>query len=189
MPSSTFFYMVKARDMKDWRTSSSNQGVRHSTFLQTGGNLISIPIPLSSNDPSTVFQDVDYDTMWAYNATDIADHWKQFNPLKVNNDLTFIDHKMALWLNITQDSDFTIAGLIPQSIDISLRTGWNLVSYPSFIDRQVSDALSGLSYVRVEGFDPSSPSGLMNMNDTDYMSAGMGYWIKVSLDDTWTVTN
>jgi len=188
-PPSTYFYAVTARDMEGWRNSSSNQGVRFNMNLSPGRNLISIPLPLSSNVPSAIFQGVIYDAIWYYNATDTIDHWKLYNKFKANNDLTYIDSTMALWINITQESNFTIAGVVPQSADIQLYGGWNLVAYPSFMNRTVGEALAGMDYERVECYVPSPPENLKLCPDSDYMMPGYGYWIKLSTDAMWTLTN
>jgi hypothetical protein len=63
------------------------------------------------------------------------------------------------------------------------------VSYASFINRTVGDALAGYPYDRVEGYADIAPYYLTVLTDTDMMTAGCGYWIHVTEDCTWTVDN
>jgi hypothetical protein len=68
--------------------------------------------------------------------------------------------------------------------------GWNFVGYPSFTDRSVSEALEGMLYEQVEGFDEnSSPYYLKCLKDEDVMTCGYGYWVEVAEDCMWAVHN
>jgi hypothetical protein len=188
-PNSTYYYMVTARDMEDWRTKSVNQGARFAIDLPSGWNLLGAPLALPSSDPSVVLQDVLYGSVWHYNSSDSLDHWKLYDALKPNSDLALIDSSMALWVDIEADGNLTLAGVIPQSSSVQLNAGWNLVSYPSFINRTVGDALMGLNYDRVECFDPSKPEYLRLMSDLEFMEPGKGYWIRLGSGGLWTLDN
>jgi hypothetical protein len=129
-----------------------------------------------------------------YNATDTTDHWKTYSTTKPSgfNDLLIANHKMALWITMTDKDNLTVVGRVPKSTTIQLYTGWNHVSYASFIDRIVQDALSEIwTYVKqVEGYDGINPPYFLTiLTSTDRMESGKGYWIYVTEDKLWTIKN
>ncbi len=86
----------------------------------------------------------------------------------------------------------TIAGAVPRTVDIDLKSGWNFVGYPTLAERTVFDALSGIVYERIEGpigGGRSGAPGLRIYDDGDLMKPGAGYWIKVPYDQIWVLTN
>jgi hypothetical protein len=94
---------------------------------------------------------------------------------------------MAFWVSVYINSGITVAGSVPTSTEIPLKTGWNLVGYPSFTERNVSDALSGIPYDRIEGYDILSIQRIRLLSGNDNMKPTHGYWIRVSSDATWTI--
>lgn len=161
--------------------------------LQEGKNLISLPLVQPDSGLVSVLSSIDgaYDSVWYYNATDTFDHWKHHSHFKSYSDLREIDHTMALWINVTTQggTELTVTGSIPESTIIPLHRGWNFVGYPSFINRTVGDALVGLPYDRVESYGAGPPSYLRILTESDTMSAGNGYWIRVTEDCLWIVRN
>lgn len=96
---------------------------------------------------------------------------------------------MALWIDAPVDTSIVVAGKVPTAAVIQLQQGWNFVGYPSFIMRSVGEALSGIDYERIEGYDAKPPEHLKLLWDNDNLVAGYGYWIKVGTAATWTLTN
>jgi hypothetical protein len=96
---------------------------------------------------------------------------------------------MALWINLTDDCNLTVAGVVPKATSILLKTGWNFIGYPSFMERFMADALSGMDVERIEGYSQLLPQNLRIYSDGDIMIPGYGYWIKVGTDSIWTVMN
>ncbi|MFQ6118572.1 MAG: hypothetical protein ACE5KE_01655, partial [Methanosarcinales archaeon] len=137
-----------------------------------------------------VLKTLDFDKVRYYNASDVNDHWKTYMTFKpYKGDLKDIDHKMGFWVNVTKDDNLTVAGLVPKYTEIPLYQGWNMVGYPSFINRTVSEALAGIPWLKVEAYDNNPPHYLKELSPSDIMSAGNGYWIEVSEDSLWNVTN
>lgn len=186
-PNSYFFY-VKTNGTGTFGKSDT-QVAKSTNFLMTGEHLISIPLILNDTNISNALQTLEFDVVWSYDSTDLLDPWKSYNPLKTFNDLTFINHTMALWVNVTEKSNLTIAGIVPKTTNILLESGWNFVGYPSFVERSVSEALSGIVYERIEGYDNAPPHYLRLYTDTDKLKPGLGFWIKVQFDQVWTITN
>jgi hypothetical protein len=90
---------------------------------------------------------------------------------------------------MTSHDNLTVVGEVPHNTTIQLYKGWNFVGYPSFTDRTVGDALNGLPYEQVEGYENSPPYYLRILSDSDVMTAGCGYWIRVAEDCTWMINN
>jgi hypothetical protein len=81
-----------------------------------------------------------------------------------------------------------VVGKVPSSTQISLNTGWNLVSYPSLIDRTVSDALSSIAgkYNAVYFYDTVIDREV-KLTNGDYMHPGLGYWIHATENCIWEI--
>jgi hypothetical protein len=81
-------------------------------------------------------------------------------------------------------------GEVPSVAQISLKSGWNLVGYPCLTEKLKDDALSSISgkYNMVERFDTVKDREV-RLESGDYMQPGLGYWIHVTQDCTWTITN
>ncbi len=87
-----------------------------------------------------------------------------------------------------ENTILTVTGIIPESTDIPLYAGWNLVSYPSLNDSMiVSLAFFGTGADRVEVFDPASPYLIKEVGPTYVMQSGEGYWVRVPADTVWVV--
>jgi hypothetical protein len=187
-----YFYVVRAIDRTRLNDSNTEKIAKVVMPFEAGMHLASIPIIASNASLDQVLKTLTYNIVWIYNNTDAQDPWKSHNPLRTANDLantSTINRTIGFWVQATARSNITVAGKVPSSTDIHLREGWNLVGYPSHSEKAVSDALSGIPYERIEGYDPSTIQRVRLMSDTDLMRPGYGYWIKVSADATWTVSN
>ncbi|MFQ5883860.1 MAG: S8 family serine peptidase [Thermoplasmata archaeon] len=181
-----YFYQVVAVDTSDNRAPCPDQAGKFTEFLGTGVNLVSTPLMPSDSSTSVLFQTLDFDTAWTYDS--FAQEWKSYSKLKpYYGDFLSVGHKMGIWVNVLSDDYFTVAGIVPTGTTIQLYAGWNLVGYPSFTDRTVLLALTGISYQRVEGFNATAaPYNLMALSPASLMTAGEGFWI-YSVDTVWVV--
>lgn len=172
--------------------------------LVPGWNLISVPVQPTDTDISQVLASIagNYDLVYAYDACDVSDQWKNFNPSAppFANDLTDVDETMGLWIHMTAADTLTVSGTTPSTTDIPLCEGWNLVGYPSTQVRTVPDALASISgaYDLVYGYEAAdtadpwashNPNSPPFANDLTEMGPGWGYWIDANQDATWTVNN
>ena len=188
-----YFYYVQANDASG-NTNWTDQAGKFVREMPSGRQLVSIPLVQSDTALTTVLQTIEgnYSYVQWYNAADAADHWKTYSINKPSgfNDLINVDHQIALWITMISPNNLTVAGKVPKSTIIQLYKGWNFVSYPSFKDRNVSEALNGVPWDQVEGFDETrAPYYLKILASTDIMKAGCGYWVKVAEDCTWMVEN
>jgi hypothetical protein len=119
----------------------------------------------------------------------VAGTWLGYDPAKPANSLSSVDHKLGMWVTNPSGGYIDFTGSIPGvTVDIQLEIGWNLVGYPSMTDRTVTDALSTITYDRIEGFDATGPYHLKQLTGNDWMTAGQGYWILISSSpQTWSV--
>ncbi len=189
-----YFYVVRAVDNAGNEEKNENKVVKFVKVLSEGQQLISIPLIQSEENLARVLQTIEgnYSYVQRYDPLNAEDHWKTHSTDKPSdfNDMLNIDHKIALWITMTSPDNLIIAGKVPKSTDIQLYRGWNFVGYPSFTDRSVSEALEGILYEQVEGFDEnSSPYYLKRLKDEDVMTCGYGYWVEVAEDCMWAVHN
>ncbi len=185
-----YFYNVCAVDTSSNSSCSPNQAGKFTRSLGEGTQLVSIPLIQSDERTNTVFQTVSYEKAWFFDSSDVDDYWKSHVRDKpFRGDLTHIDPTMAVWVNVTGSSNLTIAGIVPTSTPISLRTGWNLIGFPSFNSSYtVADLKSVTGSSRIEGYEPlSSPYYLRELGDLETLEAGLGYWIWVDFETTWVV--
>lgn len=185
-----YFYRICAEDTAGNISCARNQAGKFTRTLSEGTNLVSTPLIQSNESIEAVLQTLKWDKAWSYDSS--IQEWKwhmKFKPY--TGELMTVNHTMGLWVNVTQDANLTIAGFVPETTQIQLRTGWNLVGYPSFQqDYQVTDLKADVSADRVERFYPFwPPYYLRALEDFEVLMAGYGYWIKVRSDTTWTVNN
>ncbi|MCK4444243.1 MAG: choice-of-anchor J domain-containing protein, partial [Thermoplasmata archaeon] len=164
-------------DPTKWRNAVTPAATLISSpLLLTESNIGNIVAPVQS----TITQVRTYDP--------VTGTWPGYDPAKPVNSLYTVDHKMGMWAVSSTDTYIDFTGTIPGvTVDIQLQAGWNLVGYPSMTDRTVADALSSITYDRIEGFDVTAPYHLRGMADGDWMTAGQAYWIYVSSTQLWSV--
>lgn len=189
-----YFYIVRAVDKKLYNDTNMVKVGKHVILLSEGWNMVSTPLILSKTTPVDVLQTVN-DTLRItqyYDATESFNHWKD---TKIG-DLTEINNTMGFWLYVNASDYLITAGRVPNSTIINLYAGWNLVGYPSYTDRFLGNALSGVNWESVQFFDSSdggdywkhnSTTKPNHLNDLDEMNTGRGYWVFVTKDYTWTV--
>ncbi|MEE9115386.1 MAG: hypothetical protein V3U09_00640, partial [Thermoplasmata archaeon] len=177
------FYYIAAEDDDGNEASPPGQVGKFIRELDLGMNLISFP--LVPSDPSTdvVLQTVSFDSVWHYNAGD-ADPWKTQTTFKpYGGSLLELNNKMGIWVNVKEFSFLTVVGHVADSTQITLKTGWNLISYPSYAEGMIASVLSSVPYERVEGFNLfDEPYRLRVYSDSDLMVPGYAYWVKVGAD-------
>ncbi|TET91036.1 MAG: Zn-dependent exopeptidase M28 [Methanomassiliicoccales archaeon] len=187
--SNSYFYVVLANDTDGNARRASNHAAKFARSLSAGIHLLSNPLVVTDNGIESVLQTVAFDRVWRYDPA-APTQWVKVDLTKSYGGSFVASIEMAYWVEVTTNSIYAVAGRVPNSVTISLSTGWNLVSYPSFVDRVVADALLGIGFSRIEAYDPLAPPyHLTQLTDWDYMTAGYGYWIYATVDSTWRVEN
>jgi hypothetical protein len=161
--------------------------------LFTGWNLISLPLMPEDTNITSLLSPINgnYSIVWEYNASDTSDHWKKYDPsVPFGNDLTNMEPGKGYWIVMTSDDTLPISRAVPESVDIDLKIGWNLVGFNSLDSKPIAEALSSINgnYSIVwaynasdttdhwKKYDPSVPFG----NDLINMEPGRGYWIMMT---------
>jgi parallel beta-helix repeat protein len=185
-----YFYQVCAIDVSNETLCAENQAAKFTHSLSEGLHLISVPLVQLDESMDAVFQTLRYDKAWSYDP--VSEEWNWFMSSKpYMGALRTMDHTSGVWVDVTGDSNLTVAGIVPRSTPIRLFSGWNLVGYPSFdTDYSVAELKVGTGAVRVEGFDPSSPPYFLKLlADGELLQAGLGYWVKAETETVWIVEN
>ena len=185
-PNDRFFY-VEANDSVH-STPSPNKAGKFTRPLAQGPNLVSIPLIQSNESIETVLQTVNYDRAWYYDSS--SQEWKWHMTYKeYRRGLWSVNHTMGIWVNVTENSNLTVAGVVPAQTTIHLIQGWNLVSFPSVnATYTVADLKTETGATRVEGYDLTPPYFLRVMSDAEALQVGYGYWVKVEAEVVWTVS-
>ena len=184
----SYFYRVCAADWYDNVACSWNQAGKFTRPLSKGPNFISVPLIQSNESIGKVLQTVEYDKAWFYDS--FSQEWKWYMTSKgYRRGLWDVNHTMGLWVNVTDDSNLTVAGIVPAQTTIHLYGGWNLVGFPSFSTTyMVADLKAETGATRVEGYDPSPPNFLRVLGDAEVLQVGYGYWVRVEAGTVWTIT-
>ncbi|MCJ2563024.1 MAG: hypothetical protein LN417_02905 [Candidatus Thermoplasmatota archaeon] len=183
------FYVTCAVNAIGNRSCTDNQAGKFTRPLTPGPNLVSIPLVQSDESIETVLQTLEYDKAWTYDSS--SRDWRWHMTFKeYRRGLWSVNHSMGLWVNVTGQSNLTVAGLVPTSTHIHLSSGWNLVGFSSFNESySVADVKAQAGSSRVEGFDPIGPYHLRVLPDSDMLRAGYAYWIRVESETVWILIN
>ncbi|MFQ5910308.1 MAG: Ig-like domain-containing protein [Thermoplasmata archaeon] len=184
------FYYVAANDTSG-NSNWSGQAAKFLIPFKTGKQIASVPLVQENTTLEVVLQTLDgsFKHVRYYKSSDQSNHWKSYWTFKTYGTLFDIDHTMGFWIDIVKPDNLVVAGLVPEATQIELGHGWNFVSYPSFIARTLDQALSGVDWVKAQGYDDTPPFNLRQLSGSDVMTAGEGYWIWVDLPQTWEVHN
>ncbi|MCK4457462.1 MAG: exo-alpha-sialidase [Thermoplasmata archaeon] len=182
-----YFYYVCAVSSTNLSSCTFDQVGKFTRPLSKDPNLISIPLVQSNESMQEVLQTVKYDKAWYYDS--FSQEWKWYMAFKdYRRGLWNIDHTMGVWVNVTHDSNLTVAGIVPTQTTIHLHEGWNLVSFPSFnTSCLVSYLKADIGATRVEGYDISPPYHLGVLEDFEVLQAGYAYWVRVEASVDWIV--
>ncbi|UCE37213.1 MAG: PHP domain-containing protein [Thermoplasmata archaeon] len=193
--SNNYYYIVRAVDKQLYNDTNLITAGKYVNFLNQGWNMVSTPLILTKTDVKNVLQTVN-DTLvnaLTYDSSDKTDPWKSTG----SGDFIQINNTMGFWLYVITSDYLITAGIIPSVTIIQLYPGWNFVGYPSYMNRSLEIALSGMNWESVQFFDlkdikgdcwkHNSTSKPAHLNDLDLMTTGNGYWIYTSQGGTWTV--
>ncbi len=186
----SYYYRVCAVDALGIMSCSDGQAGKFVRQLLSGPNLLSVPLILSNESIEHVLQTVEFDGARAYDAS--SGYWMSYMRGKPYlGDLRSVNHTVGVWVNVTADSNLTVAGAVPAQTTIQLRKGWNLVGFPSLnTSFMVADLKATVPVERVEAFDATAPPNFLRvLQDSDVLLAGHAYWVKVNQDTIWVISN
>ena len=164
--------------------------------MSGGKQLVSFPLEQADNDPAVVFQTFSY----TYARTYIAgtpNPWWCHKPGLFIDSLTELDLAQGYWVELDGPGTMTVAGLVPQNVVVGLKSGWNMIGFPTlnqtYTFADLNTAVGGVLQL-VEMYDPSNgPYFLQKVLRNDWASThlttGYAYMIRVSSDANWAVPN
>jgi hypothetical protein len=168
-----------------------------SANLVQGYNLISVPNIQGDTTFDSVFDSIsgEYDAVQCFDAADSNDPWKHWMGARPPgmNDLSAINHEMGFWIRVTNPSGatFIFNGTVPtfdESID--LVPGWNMVGYPSQMDRDRDSALNNVIFgphVDAIWTYDAELGQWVSLGAGDNFEVGRGYLIHSLTTITWWV--
>jgi len=143
---------------------------------------------------------LNFEYIFYFNPLNNVDPWNSFNPSLPNwtiqTSSTSFDRRRGYFVYMNEPGTYFAEGLRFNTSTMNLRSGWNLVGYPSETELEIVDALSSISdyYVSVHSFQlvNGSYSWLHHFKEgnssLDYFVPGYGYWIYVNQNVDWVVT-
>ncbi len=186
----SYYYIVVANNTFGKTTKGGNQAGKFTRNLEPGINLLSYPLLLEDNEMESVLRTVEFNEIWYYEPQMPVSKWKSYSKSKDHDSPFELDYRMSYWINVTSESNFTVAGRVMPRSYIVLKSGWNLVGYPSPINVTSAQSLAGIPVSDIEGFDETtSPYFLRMMDPSDEMIPGNGYWLRVDSSTTWVIDN
>jgi hypothetical protein len=171
------FYQVRVIDAGNRTAMAAQQAGKFTRFLAAGENLLSVPLEQAGWNLGAVLQTVPWTRARAYLNDGGSGLWLSSVVGKSGPTLTTLDLQLAVWVNVSTDAWWAVAGLVPSSTQMSLREGWNLIGYPGLQPRAIGDVLAGVSCRTVEGYAPVAPYYLRQLLASDSMEPGGGYWV------------
>jgi hypothetical protein len=168
--------------------------------LSAGWNLIAFSNLSSSLAVEEAFASIagNYTEVYTYDPLAPGDHWLRYAPggPPEQNTLAEVDGDHGYWVYVAAECTLIVTAVPPASPSMNLYAGWNLVSLPKMNSEPIADALTSIAgkVLLVYADDPNMPETWIRYNPSAPSWAnglaafdlGVGYWIKVSEDVTWT---
>jgi uncharacterized repeat protein (TIGR02543 family) len=181
-----------------------NTGITQPIPLLSGWNLVSFNVHPASTAISDILATIagNYDLVYAWDASGAhsgAGNWMRYAPGIPGNTLSNLDETMGFWIRMTSDDTLEITGTAPTTTNISLSinaSGWNLVGYPSVVNRSMPEALEThgvTAYALVYAYHADDADTWKRYapgvpgNDLLEVAPAWAYWIKVTNPSTWVV--
>jgi len=131
-----------------------------------------------------------YDKVMYYSGSD--DRWRSHmadRPVHFN-DVDGWNNSMGIWIRMVSNDTLNVTGTVPLATDITLYPGWNMVSYPSEVERLAGDYLPS-EVSKIGLFNSSMEYNLEYISDlgNHTLRSNNGYWIYNSAEYSvgWSV--
>lgn len=186
----SYYYKIRAIDRVGNIGESQTIVGKIGTQVTIGWNIVSNVFLEGDQNIANALSTVIWHAARTYNSYDSSNPWPSSvvgRPTTLN-DLNTINQTVGLWLYAQTEEIYAIAGQV-SNISIYLKAGWNLVAYPYHAVKNVSEALMGVPWDYVEKFNSTAEYDLTEMNSSDLMYPGRGYWVHLTSDATWVATN
>ncbi len=163
-----------------------------SFYCETGERHISNALTDENNNV------LNYEAIFKYNPGNEDKPWSSYNPSLPNwtiQDLNNLNRRHGYWIIMEQPGTYYREGFDFLQTNIQLKTGWNLIGYPTKNEREIEEALSQINetYTRVEAYTDVNGTKtwlyhvLGEPGTLENMTPGLGYWVYAEQDTSWFV--
>ncbi len=134
-------------------------------------NLISIPLSLISPKISDLFETINYSKILTFN-----EKWSE-----LDGNYT-INNTLAYWIRSNENTTLVIEGTELDSVDLSLKQGWNLIGFPNLTSSLINKTLTGINYSAIYSFNNTWSSYFPKrpLNSLEFLNPGYGYWTYIN---------
>jgi len=153
--------------------------------LFQGWNLISVPLnPVNETLPAPLDSiQGDYTNLFTY---ENGEWIELLNNLKM-------DETIGLWINMVNENILFINGTTPERTSLHLVEGYNLISYPSLVEQNISSVIGEISdsLIHILSYEDGiwySYSPWKLDSDLRIMKPGLAYWINVNESASLQIT-
>jgi nitrogen fixation protein len=176
-------------------TINANDGAGEGSFtinLKKGWNLISIPVVPRDGNITTLFSPImgNISIIWEYNSSNGTNAWAYYTTMTDKYEqgtLRSVNERQGYWVRCTNDTAFTVTGYRPQSSNVTLKSGWNLIGNPTLDIRQPLAAYPAEKIVwQFNSSNASSPWSYHTTVTDKYkqgtlteLKPGYGYWVRI----------
>lgn len=165
-------------------------------ILSPGFNLVSLP----SADEGRILPDLLDSIEGLYRGVLVHDPWSATEPWKSYvpgrpgylNGLLDIESAEGFWIDMAAPGLLNTSGT-GDPVDYNIRTGWNLISYPTMVPRDVATAFLDVAdaIVSVNAYDAPGESWTYYTpgdagSTLTTLQPGAGYWVETDRDDVWS---
>jgi hypothetical protein len=181
-----YFYRIESVDAAGNRALSNGIAAKVRVPFGAGLNLLGMPVLLTSPSFRDLAAGRPWVDAWTYDACASPPGWSSAIPA---DPLTFsLPLGRGFWLNATASDAMTALGVVPEANRLRLCAGWNLIALPGFAAGLTVQSLTAATgATRVMEFDAAGPYHVRDLAGPDVLSPGMGYWVLVSRETSWTV--
>jgi len=191
-PHDYFYYVTAGSAYHD--SPPTRLAAKFHRVLDAGKQLVSFPLEQANYDPAVVFQTFSYSYVRTYVAG-TPNPWWCHKPGRFGDSLTELSVLQGYWVDVDGPGTMTVAGLVPNNLMMTLKSGWNMIGFPSFNKSYTFadlDAAVGGALQLVEIYDASAgpyylQKVLRNKWSTTYLQAGYAYTVRVSVDVDWLI--
>jgi len=151
-----------------------------------GWNFISFTIDIDDNQLESILEHEDYGITGSYDRVMYYDttvgKWLSYMPDRAdhfNDDIEW-DYSMGLWVRMTNNATLTVEGTELTNRNITIYPGWNMIGYPSDIDRTAEEVFPS-EVSKLGLFNPESEYNieyvLSGIFEHILLKKGNGYWV------------
>jgi methanogen extracellular protein (TIGR04279 family) len=183
----------KTGNLAGFNQTTVNLGGSWTFNLKKGWNLISIPIVPQTNNLTGFFGPTvmsDIAVVWEYNSSNTSSTWAYYTTMTdkyQQGSLRTVNEHLGYWVRCYNDITFTVTGAVPETSDVTLNTGWNLVGNPTTSIRQPWSTYTTAKVIwEYNSLNPSNTWSYYTTMTDKYLQGnltelnpGYGYWVRI----------